>query len=169
MGNGATAVEQEAAEKIAAKELEEANLKECLLSREVGNEISDVKLRAVEQFKNAKEEVKCVRRATSLKNISSVSELVGLGGILHEKRCESWMYVDKMLEGLNTNRFLEKWMIYYYPTKYRLGVIKSLREENLLEPLNGIQTVNWLEKFNDISSIDSQLDAIRPFASQGIQ
>ncbi|KAL6559677.1 hypothetical protein OROGR_004794 [Orobanche gracilis] len=49
------------------------------------------------------------------------------------------------------------------------GVIKSLREENLLEPLNGIQTVNWLEKFNDISSIDSQLDAIRPFASQGIQ
>ncbi|KAL6559676.1 hypothetical protein OROGR_004793 [Orobanche gracilis] len=62
MGNGATAVEQEAAEKIAAKELEEANLKECLLSRE---------------FKNAKEEVKCVRRATSLKNISSVSELVG--------------------------------------------------------------------------------------------
>ncbi|KAL6542686.1 hypothetical protein OROHE_010206 [Orobanche hederae] len=215
-----TAVEQEAAEKIAAKELELANLKEYLQSREIGNEVGDVKLRAVgkayevgnnghgrlsciadactkhekmrgnlfalrkltrEQLKNAKEEVKCVRGATSLKNICSGSELVGSGGILHEKQCQSWLYVDKMLEGLNTtvdtvcsemDDLLLSSQILIGESREDLdlltklenmvmqSVIRSLQEENLLEPLNGIQTVNWLEKFNDISGIGSQLDAI---------
>ncbi|KAI3466876.1 hypothetical protein Pfo_023539 [Paulownia fortunei] len=216
-----TAVEQEAAEKIAAKELEVANLKECLQSHEVGTGKYDVRLPVMrkaykvgnygrfscfteacvknekmredllalrnlarEQFKKAKKEVERARGSNSMKKIGSGSDLVGLGGILPEKQSESWMHVDKMLECLKTtvdsvctkvDDILLSSKISLCESQQDLdilaklediviqSVLRSLREENLLEQnaqLCGIQTVNWLEKFNDISGLGTQLDAI---------
>ncbi|XP_011085198.1 WPP domain-associated protein [Sesamum indicum] len=220
-----TAVEQEAAEKIASKELELSNLKWFLQSHEVvTGKFEDVRLpvgrktfeagnygrfscvtnafvkhekmredlhalRSVagEQFKKAKKEIECARGANSIKKIGSGSELVGLGGILEEKQCESWMHVDKTLECLKTtvDTICTKVDDILLSSRISLSewqqdqvlsaklediviqsVLRSLQEEleeNLWEQyvqFTGTQDVNWLEKLNDISSLGNQLDAV---------
>ncbi|KAL8507364.1 hypothetical protein ACS0TY_018059 [Phlomoides rotata] len=218
-----TAVEQDAAESIAAKEMEVANLKERLQSLEVGNDKYDdmpvvqkayeieksgicscstdsctkhEKMRedlnalrnlVREQFKRVNKEIEFARGSNSLKKIGSSSELVGLGGILHEKQPESWMHVNRMLDSLKTAmdtvcRKVDDLLISSnisscksqqnlcsLATVEDVGIqteISSLQnefEENLLEPnaqFCGIQNKKWLEKFNDISSLGTKLDAI---------
>ncbi|KAL7102592.1 hypothetical protein ACP275_08G129200 [Erythranthe tilingii] len=207
-----TAVEQEAEEKIAAKELEMANLKDRMQSHELGNGKYDdanrrlscsgdvcVKhekmredLRALrnlarEQFLKAKREIECVRGSSSIKKIGSNSELLGLGGILQEKQSESWIKVDKILGCLKTTvdtvctkldgillsseiSLCELQENIDISAKLEDMVIQSVHgnnleeyKENLLEQnahFFGVQNVNWLEKFNDISKLGTQLDAI---------
>ncbi|KAL0310504.1 UNVERIFIED_CONTAM: WPP domain-associated protein [Sesamum angustifolium] len=220
-----TAVEQEAAEKIASKELELSNLKWFLQSHEVvTGKFEDVRLPvwrktfeagnygrsscvtdacakhekmredlhalqsvAGEQFKKAKKEIECARGANSIKKIGSGSELVGLGGILEEKQCESWVHMDKTLECLKTtvDTVCTKVDDILLSSKISLcewqqdqvlsaklediviqSVLRSLQEEleeNLWEQyvqFSGTQDVNWLEKLNDISSLGNQLDAV---------
>ncbi|XP_022879371.1 WPP domain-associated protein-like isoform X2 [Olea europaea var. sylvestris] len=124
------AVEQEAAEKIAAKDLEVAKLKERFLSfnlephvmpsnLENGNcrrclILSDAYMNgdsireffcglrneAREQFEKVKKEIDGVRGCNNIKRIGSGSQLVCLGEILHEKQSESWLRVDRTLDHL---------------------------------------------------------------------
>lgn len=222
-----TAVEKEAEEKIAAKELEIAKLKECLQTHELGTgKYEDVRLpvmgkafevenherfscytdacvkhekmredlRALrnlagEQFQKAKREIECVRLrgSNSMKKIGSNSELLGLGGILQEKQPESWTNVFKMLESMKTtvdtvctkvDGILVSSKIALCDLQQDLNLSAKLEdkvilsvlrnnwkdfEENSMEQnaqFSGIQNVNWLEKFNDISSLGTQLDAI---------
>ncbi|KAK4488104.1 hypothetical protein RD792_003846 [Penstemon davidsonii] len=220
-----TAVEQEAAETITAKEMEVANFKECLRSCEVGTgkfeplklpivlkacEVANVgrfsscndnfvkhdKMRvdlhglrsaAREQFEKTKNMIDSARGCNSIKKIGSGSELVGLGGILQEKKSESWLHVDKMLESLNStvetvcsnvDELLLSSKISLCEWQHELdisgkiegivmqSVLKNLQEdfEEKLWQQNAqscrIRDVNWLEKFNDISVLRSQLDAI---------
>ncbi|PIN01082.1 hypothetical protein CDL12_26417 [Handroanthus impetiginosus] len=220
-----TAVEQEAAEKIESKELEVANLKEYLQSREVGSgkygdsslpamlkspkvgnygrfshftdacmkhekmrgDLSALRTMAGEQFKKVKKEVERAKGSNSMKKIGSGSELVGLGEILQEKQSENWMHVDKMLECLKTmvDTVCTEVDDILLSSKISLSelqeerdlseklegmvirnVIRSFQEEfeeNLWEQnaqFCGIQNVNWVEKFNGMSSLGTQLDAI---------
>ncbi|KAL3632360.1 hypothetical protein CASFOL_025344 [Castilleja foliolosa] len=195
-----TAVEEDAAEKIAAKELEMANLKEYMQFREVGQAKYDVRLPMVgkgyekmredffglrklieDQFMKARKEIGPARGLSSMKKISSGSELVGLGAILQEK---SLMHIDKMLECLNTNlnAFCSKMDDLLLSSEISIcesqrdldtlaeleeivmrSVIKSLQEENVLGlnyQIHDIQTSNWVGKFEDISGIGAQLNEI---------
>ncbi|KAM7524832.1 hypothetical protein LguiA_014734 [Lonicera macranthoides] len=117
------AVEQEAAEKIASKELEVASLKDSLhhfrvdpesinygpcsssidVCVERDNMIESLRsLRNVvkEEFKKLKQEITGVKGCSSIRKIGSASELVGLGGILKEKESGGWICVDKTLGSL---------------------------------------------------------------------
>ncbi|KAG6420530.1 hypothetical protein SASPL_117061 [Salvia splendens] len=217
-----TAVEQDCAKQIAAKELELAILKERLQSLEVGpDECEDVRLPiaqkeyhtgkscstrackthedmrgelnalrnlAREQFKKVKKEIHCAATGSnSVKKTSSGSELVGLGGILHEKHSESWDDVNKTLQCLNTTfdsvckkvddilicpniSFCESQQGDKFLTKVENVVTQTMfrspREEfeEKLEKdykLCGIQDMNWLEKFNDVASLGTKLEAIQ--------
>ncbi|KAG8365667.1 hypothetical protein BUALT_Bualt18G0130200 [Buddleja alternifolia] len=218
-----TAVEQEAAEKIATKELELATLKECLKSDEVGpgkyeavrlvskgyevgnygrlssftdacvkhekmrEDLHSLRSLAIEQFEKAKNEIECAKGYKSMKKIGSGSELAGLGGILEEKQSESLMHVDKMLEYHKTTMdtvctkvddilqssevsLCELQQERDLSSKLEDIVIQSVLrsrheefEEKLWEQnaqLCGLGNVNWIEKFKDISSLGTQLDAI---------
>lgn len=218
-----TAVEQDCAERIAAKELEVASLKERFQSREVGpgryedirlpiaqkeydigksscstivrkkrenmrGELTALRKLSSEQFKKVKMEIECATGATPLKKISSGSELVGLGGILQEKHSESWINVDKMLQCLKTT-FDTVWekvddillcsdisfcesqqddkLLAKVENLATQTIFRSPREEfkeNLLEQdsqLCGIENLNWLEKFNDVASLGTKLEAIQ--------
>ncbi|GER26057.1 myosin heavy chain-related family protein [Striga asiatica] len=214
------AVEQEATERIAVKEMELACLKEYFRSSEMVAGKFDVKLPfgrksletgkngrfqcvvaefrskyermreelvalrilTDEQFMKAKKEVDCARGGSFMKKVGSGSELLGLGGILQEKRC---MRVDKMLGSLNTtiNSVCLKMEDLLLSSEASLceshhdlviltkledivmqSVIRSLQEEDVLElnvQLHGIQAVNWVEKFNDLSGLVARLVAIQ--------
>lgn len=193
-----TAVEQEAAESIAAKELEVANLKERLQSHEVSTlgksscsndsckkhekmreDLNALRNLAKEQFKKVNKEIELVKGYNSLKKTGSSSELLGLGGILHEKQPESWMNVNKMLYGLKTTIDIVCSKVDDLLLSPNISSCEGLSanagvqtessnrqdefEENSLEPnaqFCGIQNKNWLEKFNDVSSLGAKLDEI---------
>lgn len=202
-----TAVEQDCAERITAKELEVSTLKESLRHREVGTgEYEDLRLPVLmklekmrgdlnalrnlarDQFKKVKNEIECARGSNSLKKIGSGSELVGLGGILQEKESESWVNVNQMLHCLETtldtvckkvddilrcsdNSFCESQQDIELLAKVEnvvtQTIFRTLREEleeKLLEQnaqLCGIQNINWVEKFNDVATLGTKLDAIQ--------
>ncbi|KAJ0018893.1 hypothetical protein Pint_11256 [Pistacia integerrima] len=124
-----SAVEQEAAQKIAEKELELARLKETLHlyhvgadesessgslgysglsngsfdSNGIGESLVSLKDVAKKQLKNLTKEIDRIRGSCSMMRIGLGSEMVGLGGILQDKVSDiKWMDVDKILDSLRT-------------------------------------------------------------------
>lgn len=186
-----TAIEQDCAEKVAAKELEVASLKEnlqtacstslCKKREKVRGELSFLRDLVREQFKDVKKEIECVTGTNSLKKIGSGSELVGLGGILLEKHSENGVSVDKMLHCLKTTldtvwEKVDDTLLCCgssicdckqqansaKQTKYRSP--REEFDENFFGQnfqLCGIQNMNWLEKFNDVATLGTKLDAIQ--------
>ncbi|KAG5255462.1 WPP domain-associated protein [Salix suchowensis] len=115
------AFEQEAAQKIAQKELELTKLKKRLhltlwqnnrknelysdtfvehdrLQESLGNLKIDVK----GQLKKLEKEIHKVKGSCSMERRNSSSEIVGLSGILSEKLPDKYSDVDRMLDGLGT-------------------------------------------------------------------
>ncbi|XP_057971931.1 WPP domain-associated protein [Malania oleifera] len=225
-----SAVEQEASERIAEKELEMVGLKETLHLYCVGEDkngslgfqvpshkrtsvkqglplsfsgtleehdrmrqsLNSLRIAAKGQFKNLKKEIDQMRGCSSIKRISSNSELVGLGGILDEKVSGKWMDVDRALQNLKTTldavykqvddmvymskASLSEWQ----QEKEFQGEVEAMVIRNSICSLQeefeeklwdqnaqfcGIQIVSWLEKFNEISSLRQELDTISKLLS----
>ncbi|KAF3450297.1 hypothetical protein FNV43_RR06377 [Rhamnella rubrinervis] len=216
------AVSQEAAEKIAQKELEVAGMKEMLHFYHVATD-EDVRLGSLalrcgskstedrmcwssvdpvvqhdrmketlgilrnatlEQFKKLKKEINQIRGSSSMKRISSSSELVGLGGILHEKECGRWNDLDKTFDSLKTTTdtvykqveemfHLSKASLFEWQHEQEFqaeiealvirSCIWSLEqefEETLWDKICGDRSLNWLGRMNEISTLRQELDAI---------
>ncbi|XP_022716464.1 WPP domain-associated protein-like isoform X2 [Durio zibethinus] len=147
----------------------------------------NLKNAAKRQFKNLRIKIDQIRGHSSVRKINSVSELVGLGGILQEDEPEKWIDVDKTLDSLritldsvyehaddifySSKASLCQWQL---EREYREEVeqmvvstcIRSLKEqfEERLWDQNvqsyGNENVNWIEKINEISSLRLELDAI---------
>ncbi|KAJ1376376.1 putative WPP domain-associated protein isoform X1 [Sesbania bispinosa] len=129
------AVEEQAAERIAQKELEVVGLKKMLQNCHVGSDetktswssvhyhephetasphfsdsfteqdgliksVDSLKIEVHEQLNQLKKEINKMRGPSSIRRISSGSDLVGLSGILQENVPERWIYVDKTFESL---------------------------------------------------------------------
>ncbi|XWS20710.1 hypothetical protein CRYUN_Cryun31cG0126100 [Craigia yunnanensis] len=216
------AVEQEAADRIAQKELELVKLKNMVNPYHVGSHeneplrslmkhyepeigvfsrLSDalfeqgkilesfgsLKIAAKGQFKNLRIEIDQIRGHSSIKKIHSVSELVGLGGILQENEPEKWINVDKKLDSLritldsvyeqvdnvvySSKASLCQWQLEreYQEEVEHMVVTTCFRsfkeqfEERLLDQnvqWYGNENINWIEKMNEISSLRQELDAI---------
>lgn len=142
---------------------------------------------AKDQFKMLKKEIDRIRGVSSIRRISSGSELLGLGGILQDKVPERWTDVDIMLESLKatidtvykrmedmlqlSKASLCAWQLEQdFQADIEGMVIKnciqSLQEE-LEERLwdqnarfCGNESVNWHEKIKEISSLREELVAI---------
>ncbi|GLT70038.1 hypothetical protein SLA2020_421390 [Shorea laevis] len=142
---------------------------------------------ANDQFKMLKKEIDRIRGVSSIRRISSGSELLGLGGILQDKVSERWTDVDIMLESLKatidtvykrmedmlqlSKASLCAWQLEQdFQADIEGMVIKncirSLQEE-LEERLwdqnaqfCGNESVNWHEKIKEISRLREELDAI---------
>ncbi|KAJ7015392.1 hypothetical protein NC653_004634 [Populus alba x Populus x berolinensis] len=124
-----SAVEQEAAQKIAEKELElirlkkglhlyivgsddgsvcsgmrqeQKNRKNELYSHTLQESLRNLKIDVKGQLTNLKKEIHKVKGSYSMRRRNSSSEIVGLGGILLEKVPDEWSDVDKMVDGLGT-------------------------------------------------------------------
>lgn len=216
------AVEQEAAERIAVKELEVAGLKETLHFYQMnGNgavcsgssirfheakrtkygmfpSVSDglveydrmgesfgyLRVEAKEQLKKLKKEIDNMKGCSSIKKISSGSELMGLGEILQEKR---WVDVDKTLDSLKSTldkvykqvddmvnlskASISEWQkekefqeeIEAMVIKNCIHSLQEEFEERLWDQnahLYGSKSVNWDEKIKEISSLRQELDAV---------
>ncbi|KAK4347408.1 hypothetical protein RND71_033747 [Anisodus tanguticus] len=133
-----SAVEQEAAERLVAKDMELANLKEYLgfpdsgLSKteslgspvsqdelesmnfqklmalsdvfmehdKMGDILDGLRSSAKDEFKKLKKSIDELRGSNSIRNMSSLSEMVGLEGILREKESGSCVQLDKTLNNL---------------------------------------------------------------------
>ncbi|XP_047969869.1 LOW QUALITY PROTEIN: WPP domain-associated protein-like [Salvia hispanica] len=159
----------------------------CLNRESVREELNSLRNLAREQFKKAEKDIECATRSNLAKKTSSGTELVGLGGILHEKHSESWVDVNKTLQCLNTTfdgvckkvddilirsniSFCESQQGDKLLTEVENVVTQTLfrspREEfeEKLEKdykLCGIQDMKWLEKFNDVASLGTKLEAIQ--------
>ncbi|GMI77448.1 hypothetical protein like AT2G34730 [Hibiscus trionum] len=219
------AVEQDAADRIAQKELELVRLKEMLKSYHVGpdenellspllknnepkiewlggfSRLSDalvehdkmlesfgrLKSAAKGKLKNLRKDIHQIRGHGSIRKINSVSELVGLGGILQEDEPKKWIDVEKTLDSLRitlesvyeqvgnivyTSRVsLSQWQQEreYQEEVERMVVTTCIQglKEQLEERLwdqnaqwHGNGNVSWIEKINMISGLRQELDAI---------
>lgn len=163
-----TAVEKDCVEKIAAKELEVASLKEYLQSREgvrspmvqkeydiaklscstsvcmkrekTREDLNDLRNLAIEQFKKVKKEIEHARGSKSLKKIGSSSELVGLGGILQDDQSESWVNVNKMLHCLKKTLDTVCKKVDDVLLCSDISSCKSLQDMELLEKVENVVT-----------------------------
>ncbi|XP_062161255.1 WPP domain-associated protein [Alnus glutinosa] len=142
---------------------------------------------AKDQFKMLKKEIDRIRGPSSIRRISSGSELLGLGGILQDKACERWTDVDIMLESLkatidtvykrmedmlqSSKASLCAWQLEQEFQDNIEGMvikncIRSLQEEfeERLWDQNARfccdESVNWNEKIKEISSLRQELGAI---------
>jgi hypothetical protein len=142
---------------------------------------------AKDEFKMLKKEIDRLRGVSSIRKISSGSELLGLGGILQDKVSERWTDVDIMLESLKaTTDTVYNWMedtlhlskaslcARQLEQEFQADIegmvikncIQSLQEEyeERLWDQNaqfcGKESVNWHEKIKEISSLRQELDAI---------
>ncbi|KAI4312449.1 hypothetical protein MLD38_037258 [Melastoma candidum] len=147
-----SAVDQEAKEKIAQKEVEISWLRSalrcyrnedsfldipeaCGLSRVFCHDVFDVDdfLRSsrdevMEQLKHLRKEIDCMRGPSSFWKISTGSQLVGLGGLLSEKVSERWATVDNVINTLQSK--VET--VYHNLMNldfYSKGSIKELQQE----------------------------------------
>ncbi|KAG8652118.1 WPP domain-associated protein isoform X1 [Manihot esculenta] len=210
-----SAVEQEAAEKIAQKESELDKLKETLHLYHVGTDengsmrhsmichepksrkyslhsthsngmldheklqdIGNLKFAAKDQFKKLKKEIDKIRKG---------SGSLGLSGILQDNMSDKWIDVDRALDSLRTTLestyvhaedmvYLSKSLVCDCQQEREFqaeiegivikNCIQSVQEdfEQRLWDLNarsyGNESVNWLEKIKEISSLRQELDAI---------
>lgn len=142
---------------------------------------------AKDQFEMLKKEIDHIRGPSSIRRISSGSELLGLGGILQDKACERWTDVDIMLESLKatidtvykrmedmlqlSKASLCAWQLEQEFQDNIEGMvikncIRSLQEEfeerlwNQNARFCCNENVNWHEKIKEISSLRQELDAI---------
>ncbi|KAI4299707.1 hypothetical protein L6164_033140 [Bauhinia variegata] len=208
------AVEQEAAERIAKKESELVELRKLLHIYHVGDDetktpvvykepqgavgageeqdrligyVQSFRIAANEQLEQLKKELNKLRGVSSIRRISSGSELVGLGGILQEKVPGRWIYIDKTFESLEdtinsfcrgmevmgqlSNKTFAEWQ---QEQEFRSEIegmvigncIRNLQQEfeqKLLDQNTQIydsESVNWLDKFKEISGLRQELDSI---------
>ncbi|XP_059668306.1 WPP domain-associated protein-like [Cornus florida] len=220
------AVEQEAVEKIAEKELQVSRLKERLHFDKLGvdeieflgspvvvhhgprreeqgfsyrfseamvehdelrKSLGSLKGVAREQIEKVMGEIYGIRGCNSISRIGSGSGLLGLGGILQEKVCESWVGVDATLDALKATLdniwvkvdnmlHLAKASLCEWQQDWEFqgeleamvirSCIKNLQEdfeEKLWEQnacFGGSQSLNWNRKINEISSLCKGLDVI---------
>ncbi|KAL3522860.1 hypothetical protein ACH5RR_015694 [Cinchona calisaya] len=164
--------------------LEHVNMRESLKSlKNVGTE----------QFEKLKKGIDNTRGSGSIKRISSGSELVALGGILQENESESWVNVDRMLDSLKMtlDNICSQADAMLRSSKYSLCELHW--ERNMQEELEAMvihcsiqtiqeefeqilwsqsaqltdrQSIHWVEKFNRISDVRKELDAILKSLSQ---
>ncbi|KAG2689448.1 hypothetical protein I3843_09G137700 [Carya illinoinensis] len=139
------------------------------------------------QFKILKKEIDRMRGFSSIRRIGSGSEQLGLGGILRDKVSERWTDVDVILEALRAtidDVYIQVEDMFQLSKVSRCAwqqerefqaeiegmviknCIRSLQEE--LEErfwdqnarFCGNESVNWLEKIQEISSLRQELDDI---------
>lgn len=201
------AVEQEAAEKICQKEMELAGLKEELHSYHVGldetnnhhlsdpivshggllESVESIQLVVNELLKELKKENDKIGGNNSFRRNSSGSQLVGLGGILHEGVPERWIYVDKTIENLTSTleTFYRKIEVITQSSKASLSewqqdqefrseieemvinnCIRGLQEEfeqklwDQNAQICNSESGNWFHKLKEISSLRQELEVI---------
>ncbi|CAL5410251.1 unnamed protein product [Camellia sinensis] len=206
------AVERVAEEKIAAKELEVASLKERLHFHKLGADksvssgspmahreqrslenglycsfpdavVEHDKMReslcglrsvAIDQIKKLKKDIDSIRGCGSMRKIGSGSELVGLGGILPMEASEPGCryictQVDDMVRLAKAS--LCEWQQEQefqreVETMVIRSSIRSIHEEfedklwDQSAHLCGSQSVNWLERINEVSNLRKELDVI---------
>lgn len=149
--------------------------------------LENLKITAKEQFKRLKKEIDKIKGSSSIRRKNSVSELVGLSGILQEKVPDKWIDVDRMLDCLRTTldsvykqaedmaclskSLLSEWQ---YEREFQAEIermvikncIWSLQEEFELRLWDqntrscGNDNPSWFEKIKEISSLRKELDAI---------
>ncbi|KAE8664569.1 Early endosome antigen, putative isoform 2 [Hibiscus syriacus] len=139
------------------------------------------------QLKNLRKDIDEIRGHGSVRKISSVSELVGLGGILQEDEPKKWIDVEKTLDsiGITLDSVYEQMSNIVYSSKASLSQweqeqeyqeevermvvttciwgLKEQIEERLWDQnaqWHGNKNVSWIEKINEISSLRQELDAI---------
>ncbi|XP_028091264.1 WPP domain-associated protein-like [Camellia sinensis] len=142
---------------------------------------------AVDQIKKLRKDIDSIRGCGSMRKIGSGSELVGLGGILPMEASESLVGVDKRLNTLKTTvdtvctqaddmvrlakASLCEWQQEQefqreFETLVVWSSIRSIHkefEDKLWDQnahLCGSQSVNWLERINEVSNLCKELDVI---------
>ncbi|KAL5577397.1 hypothetical protein UlMin_019096 [Ulmus minor] len=137
-----------------------------------------------EQFIKLKKEINQIRGCSSMKRISSNSELLGLGGILQEKSSERWIDVDGMLDCLKTTLEISyqgmeeivhsseaSLFAWQQEQDFRSEIealmmgncICGLEQEFEAKSLNricGNENINWLGRIKEISDLREQLIAV---------
>ncbi|CAL5346429.1 unnamed protein product [Camellia sinensis] len=142
---------------------------------------------AMDQIKKLKKDIDSIRGCSSMRKIGSGSELVGLGGILPMEASESLVGVDKRLNTLKTTvdtictqaddmvhlakaSLCECQQEQEFQREVETMVIRSsimsihdefedkLRDQNA--HLCGSQSMNWLERINEVSNLRKELDVI---------
>ncbi|KAL5771804.1 hypothetical protein ACOSQ2_011728 [Xanthoceras sorbifolium] len=154
----------------------------------IGESMGSLNKVAKEQLKNLRNEIDRIRGSSSIRRIGSGSEMVGLGGILPDKVSDiKWTDVDKLLGSLRTTFdttfkqvdnlvCLSKTSLCQWKQEKEfqreiedmviMNCIRSLKEEyeeRLLDQNSrfyGNESINWLEKFKEISSLRQELVAI---------
>ncbi|KAI8001377.1 hypothetical protein LOK49_LG09G02435 [Camellia lanceoleosa] len=142
---------------------------------------------AMDQIKKLKKDIDSIRGCSSMRKIGSGSELVGLGGILPMEASESLVGVDKRLNTLKTTvdtictqaddmvclakASLCEWQQEQefqreVETMVMRSSIMSIHDEfedklwDQNAHLCGSQSVNWLERINEVSNLRKELDVI---------
>ncbi|KAG4381354.1 hypothetical protein AAZX31_15G125000 [Glycine max] len=212
------AVEEQAAERIAQKELEVVGLKKILDEFRVGSDetktlwslvhhrepdevgmhqfpdsvvghdrcimsVDSFQIAVHEQLNQLRKEVNKIRGASSIRRISSGSDLVGLGGILQENMPEKWIYVNKAFESLKdtldtfcrrmedmdhlSKASLSEWQqeqdfcseIERMVISNSIWGLQQQFEQKLLD-LYDSESRNCFNQYKEISSLRQELDAI---------
>ncbi|XP_062095976.1 WPP domain-associated protein [Humulus lupulus] len=137
-----------------------------------------------EQFAKLKKEINQLRGCNSIKRKSSSSELLGLGGILHENSSEKWCDVDKTLDSLNNTLetickgvedivHLSKGSLHEWKLEQEFqaeiealvmgNCIHSLErefEEKLWDRISGDKGISWFGRVKEISCLREELGII---------
>ncbi|KAK6932058.1 hypothetical protein RJ641_001682 [Dillenia turbinata] len=146
-----------------------------------------LRLAAVEQLKKLKNDIDNIRSCSPVRRVSSSSEMVGLGGILQGKVSEKWEDVDKSIDNLNVLLdtvykhvddigYLSKLSLHEWQQDRDFqGEIEAIVvqtpmqglceefEEKMWEKNShfcGIESVNWAERMNELSSVRQELYAV---------
>ncbi|KAK3188694.1 hypothetical protein Dsin_028255 [Dipteronia sinensis] len=154
----------------------------------IGESLGSLNKMAKEQLKNLRKEIDRIRGSSSIRRMGSGSEMVGLSGILQDKVSDiKWMDVDKTLDSLRTTLDTtfkqvdhlvclsktsrcqwqqEKEFQEEIEDMVMMNCIRSLKEEfeerlwDQNAQFYGNESINWHEKFKEISSLRQELDAI---------
>ncbi|KAJ6727641.1 WPP DOMAIN-ASSOCIATED PROTEIN [Salix koriyanagi] len=175
-----SAVEQEAEQKIAQKELELTRLKAELHLYHVGADEND-------SVKKLNKEIHKVKESCSMRRRNSASEILGLSGILPEKVPDKWSDMDRMLEDLGATLdsfykhtddmvcFSKLSLFEWQQEREFQAEIEGLVVQNYIRGLQeefeqslwdqntqlfGNGSASWLEKVKKLSSLRQELDAI---------
>ncbi|XP_027087243.2 WPP domain-associated protein-like [Coffea arabica] len=159
----------------------------CSVHDKMGESLKGLSSIVREQFKNLEKGIDGARGCSSIKSINSGSELVGLGGVLWEKESESWVDVDRMLDSLNmtlenicyqaydmlrlSKSTLSQWHwerdlqeeLENMVMHSSIHTIQEEFEQKLWSEsalLSGSQSVDWIEKFSQISDVRKELAAM---------
>ncbi|XP_027089017.1 WPP domain-associated protein [Coffea arabica] len=159
----------------------------CSVHDKMGESLKGLSSIVREQFKNLEKGIVGAGGCSSIKSINSGSELVGLGGILWEKESESWVDVDRMLDTLTmtlenicyqaydmlrlSKSTLSQWhwerdLQEELENMVMHSSIQTIQEEfeqklwSESALLSGSQSVDWIEKFSQISDVRKELAAM---------